>query len=98
MRSPVGDQNGVAWSEPSVVKRCSVPRLRSHSHRSDVVFVSDLRANKIDFSSGEIAGWKTMEGEPTVPRSLPPRSYQTIWFRVKSPALSYSSSPVSETV
>src|SRR5215469_11350553 len=98
MRSPVGDQNGVVLIEPSVVKRCSVPRLKSHRHRSWVVFMTDARRNKIDLSSGEIAGSKTKEGEPTAPSSLPPRSYQTIWFRPTSPPLSYSSSPVSETV
>src|SRR5215469_5298312 len=96
IRSAVGDQSGPVFHEPSVVKRCSVLRLTSHSHRS--VVVSDVRRNKIDFSSGEIAGSKTKEGEPTVPRSLPPRSYQAIWFRLKSPPLSYSSRPVSETV
>src|SRR5215469_15746494 len=96
MRSPVGDQNGVVLVGPSVIKRCSPPRLRSRSQRSEVV--PDVRRNKIDFSSGEIAGSKTWEGELTFPRSLPPRSYQTIWFGPKSPPLSYSSAPVSEAV
>src|SRR5713226_8250098 len=75
MRSPLGDQNGPALIGGSLVKRASVRRLRSRTHRSPPM--AELRQNTTDFSSGEIAGSQTGPGAPTGPRDLPDRSNQT---------------------
>src|SRR6516165_9743470 len=53
-RSLLGDQNGTPFTDTSLVRRVSVPRARSRSHRS--VEAPFARPKATDFSSGEIAG------------------------------------------
>jgi len=95
MRSPLGDQKGERLREASLVKRVSVPRLRSRIQRSAPPL--DSRENATDFSSGERAGWRP--DMPTGPRDLPVRSNQPIWdCPPADPPAAYSSTPLSETV
>src|SRR5262245_8961222 len=73
IRSPLGDQNGVAFVDASLVRRVSVPRIKSRTHRSknEAPF---KRWKATDFSSGEIAGRVPAPGAPTVLSSFPLRS------------------------
>src|SRR5215472_829369 len=82
-----GGHRTEVWSRGVDVAQVRMPRDLSHPSAGGrpVPAGTLLRRNKIDFSSGAIAGSKTWEGELTFPRSLPPRSYQTIWFRPTSP-------------
>src|SRR6516164_9812682 len=66
IRSLLGDQNGTTFADTSLVRRVSVPRARSRSHRS--VEAPFARPKATDFSSGEIAGQKTAAAAPTGPR------------------------------
>src|SRR5215468_2398550 len=72
IRSPLGDQNGVALVDAPLVRRVSVPRTKSRTHRS--LEASFKRWKATDFSSGEIAGRLPAPRVPTVLSSFPLRS------------------------